>query len=373
MNRPEGGVGPAPRSRSVLAMGFAAAACATASAACSVLLDWSSYTAGEPREGGHGGGSDATVEVGPEASDSGEAGMIDAPALVHCGIDLQCSPPLPAVPNWVGPYALLTGPPGAVPGCDTSVYTQQAVFDGTRGLDAGAAQCTCSCSAPQNVGCNPPTVTFFSDTTCNSVPCSSAPLVGCVSIPPCAANVEISAQTPSASASCTPQASKVVPDASWSEEGRACAPNSAAAQGSCGTNQLCLPASTPFCIMYNGTSPDPQCPANGEYPFPRKYYQGITDERGCSACTCGAPPVTCSVPAGVSLAVGSFDTTCRIPTGNPYFVPVGCTAAKISPAAFALALEFEAGAEAGPCAPGPVGPSDGAAAPAMETTFCCTR
>jgi hypothetical protein len=330
--------------------------CASGMASCSLLLDWSGYSGGERPEAGHG-------DEKADDDASGDGAFIDAPPPVPCGAGMACAPAVPA--GWGGPYGVLTGAPGTLPDCDPTSYASTPAFDGKRGLDAGPAVCTCGCTLP---GCDPPAITFYSDSVC-SVPCGpAAPLNRCVQIPMSScngANLTISAPAPSGGGACIPDGSASVPTAAWSDEIRACVPRDAA-PASCSTGQTCLPNGTPFCI---GLAGDVACP-NGDYPIRRVYYEGLDDERGCLACTCSTiKPPSCFFPPP-SLGVGSFDQTCTIPTGQPFIVPVGCTGRV--PSALALAQLFDASIEGGACAPGG-GSQDGGATPTMPMTFCCTR
>lgn len=158
-----------------------------------------------------------------------------------------------------------------------------------------------------------------------------------------------------------------LPAPSWSSAARACW-TTGAPQSSCGSHQYCLPDIGPFCIKHPDDVP---CPTVGEYRTRRVYYQGSSDQRDCTPCSCDAPSgASCSFPPAANLVVGSFGTGCSIPTGQPFFVPLTC-APKV-PSAFALALLMDAGLDAGACPPSGGAP-DGAVIPTTPTTFCCTR
>jgi hypothetical protein len=79
-----------------------------------------------------------------------------------------------------------------------------------------------------------------------------------------------------------------------------------------------------LCIFQNGENP---CPTNPDNIFTEQhvFYQGVQDNRQCSACTCGAPTgsactaaisiykgndLTCSGPALVAIPVSSQSPTC---------------------------------------------------------------
>jgi hypothetical protein len=351
---------------------LAAVACAGAELSCSVLLDWTGFAGGRAADGGR---ADATVSDGSDSEDGGDAASdgavpIEAAALEHCGLDSRCSPALPSAPGWVGPYALLTGAPGTLPACDTQGYTAQPTYEGNAGLDGGAAQCGCSCGPAQNVGCDPPNVSFYSDNLCND-PCGGpTQLNGCVTTPICTTSLTVGGPTPSAGASCAPDASVVAPPSSWSTAARGCQlPD--AGHDTCGAQGFCLPGSAPLCIVQAGNVP---CPSGSDYQFHSVFYQGSSDGRTCAPCTCSAPVgTTCAYPAGVP-PLFSFPTTgCSVPTGNPYFAPTNppCTG-KLGTVG-ALELQFEATVtDAGACVPSTPAPA-GALMPTTAMTFCCTN
>jgi hypothetical protein len=346
--------------------------CGGAQISCSLLLDWTGFSETKVADAG----PDTTV-VPPDADrdDGGlDGGAVpDAASLTACGVDGLCSPPVPAAAGWSGPYSLLSGSgaPGSLPTCASQGYQAQSAFEGNAGLDGGGAQCGCSCSAPQNIGCDPPMVTFFSDNAC-SMPCGPpVRLNGCVTTGICTADLEVGSPTASAGSSCTPDASVALPALAWAQSARACKPPTDAAMGSCTqAGALCLPASEPFCIMQQGDLP---CPA-GDYSFRRVYYSGTSDQRGCGPCTCGAPTgTTCAYPPGVPPLFSYSATGCTVPTGNPYFAPTtpACTGKLGTVGALQLQLEATI-TDAGTCAPSSP-PATGAATPAMPSTFCCTR
>jgi hypothetical protein len=359
---------------------IAAATLATTLAACSAILDWNGYTGGkEPK--------DVTVPPEDTSDDRGSSDVaaddggpddvfIDAPALVSCAPGKLCAP-LPVEPLWNGPFVVFFSHGGALPACDTSMYAAAPSFEGHAGLTAAAARCTCSCGAAQGVGCNPPVVTFYSDSTCQTL-CTGVPnpasLSSCVTTPSCTPTyLTISAPTANDAGFCPPAAAVTLPDAGWSSGARACVPLTPQ-QGSCGSQQYCLPSSAPFCISHSG---DVQCPSTEpDYPFRYVYYQGFTDGRGCSACSCSSPGASCKYPPGFTPVFSYGDVAgpgpgCTVPSGNPYFSPAPCTA-KASPSDIAFGLGIEAGIEAGGCTPSG-GQPDGSAVPNTATTLCCSE
>ncbi|MGH7434370.1 MAG: hypothetical protein ACRENE_01710 [Polyangiaceae bacterium] len=374
-------------------MTLGGATCATALVACSVLLDWSGFSNGPGPDGGHPmtGPDDATLDgdAGTDGPDDANILAADGPALVSCAGGGLCSPPVPAnAPGWSGPYSLSVGAPGALLPCSTPSYEAQPVFEGDYGLKADPPQCGCSCSAPHGQGCGPPQVTFYTDSTCNTV-CGEGQVNGCLVIPSCPGSggsgpanfLEIGNTTPSATASCTPDGSVAMPAASWSGAARVCQLAPGAIHDRCGSGEYCLPASTPYCIMFAGDAGDAPCPAGEWYKYRHVFYTGMDDQRGCTSCTCGAVTgASCAFLSGSPdggmvaspLAVGSFDTSCNLPLGMPFFVPAPCTARV--PSTFGLRTLLDAAVvEAGACSPSAVAPLEAGAVPIGATTVCCTQ
>jgi hypothetical protein len=369
----------------LLAVGaIGTAVCAASLVACSALLDWSGYTSGDGLEGGHMmhmmSGDDAADGPGDSAPD--DAGIFaDAPPLTNCGGGGLCSPPIPAnAPGWSGPYSLSAGAPGSLPTCDTKSYRSQPTFEGTYGLKADPPQCGCSCSRPQEESCDPPKVTFYNDSNCTSE-CDAGPVNGCLVIPTCgssgpAAFLEITGTTPSAGAYCAPDAAVAMPATSWTGAARVCQLGSNAAHDVCGSGGYCLPPSTPYCIMFAGDAGDAPCPAGNWYVHKHVFYSGVSDQRGCSSCTCGSPTgASCAFPQSPPAVppVGSFDNTCTVPLGMYFFAPISICTGR-SPSAFGLKMVVDAGVvEAGSCLPSAVAPLEAGAVGTGATTLCCTQ
>src|SRR5262249_31622763 len=118
--------------------------------------------------------------------------------------------------------------------------------------------------------------------------------------------------------SCAPSAvNKNVTPATWNLVAQGCMQTTTPTQGACGTDELCAPMPDPgyhICIVSNFNVP---CPA-GAYSTKRTVYQGRTDLRDCTACTCSAVTATC---------VGSL-TFYAAPncTGPQQSQPSSCTA-----------------------------------------------
>jgi hypothetical protein len=350
-------------------------ACAAGLMACSAILDWSGFTSADAGvDTGHVDTTDASDDARDDAPpDDGGIVLADAPPLVNCGTAQLCSPPVPSnAPGWSGPYALSLGAPGKLPACDTGSYLSQPAFEGSYDLKADTPQCGCSCSRPQGIGCDGPKVNFYTDSTCTML-CEAGAVNGCLVIPSCGTFLSIGSPTPDGG-TCTPDASAVVPPTSWAGAARVCQPSPSATHGSCGQDKLCLPAATPYCLMFAGDAGDTPCPQGSYYAHRHVLYTGVNDQRGCSSCTCSSPTgASCSFPTSSPVPpVGSFDPSCTVYSGNPFFSPAPCTA-RVSPSDLAFKLLVDAGVEGGSCQPSAVAPLDAGAVPTGATTLCCTQ
>jgi hypothetical protein len=139
---------------------------------------------------------------------------------------------------------------------------------------------------------------------------------------------------PSSPGSCAPKASHNIPKPSFAEETRIC--GGAATAGGCGSGQICAPkAFAPYdmCVYRPGDGP---CPSVG-YTKKAVVYDGATDTRACSQCSCGNATSTCKgkvefssqcnggvylssvlgcgAPA-VNLAPGQYGTYTPAPSGS---------------------------------------------------------
>jgi hypothetical protein len=114
------------------------------------------------------------------------------------------------------------------------------------------------------------------------------------------------------------------------------------------------------CVQHDG---DVACPA-GAYTEKYVEYASFTDNRDCTACTCGAPAgVTCE---GVDV-FQSADSTCS-GLSTTLQGPLPC-----QQAAFIRAdVKFVPAATGGSCQPSPV-TATGAATPTGAVTFCCLK
>ena len=328
--------------------------------ACSALLDWSDFTGGSGDDGGvEGGVPDATTDAaGDVTTDSAQVGsdVAFSDAVVPCGNGGTCAPNAPAA--WMGPVALYVGA-GAAPACDADAAT---LFDGKGDLVAPAATCSsCGCGAP-SVSCADPVVTAYDTPACSTSNMTVTPTSSCSPI--FAPAVTVAA--PALSGSCAASGgSPTTQPPAWNTAARACP---ISAPGTCAGGSLCVfgqPASSSVCVMQSDAVTT--CPAS--YPVgPQIFYTGVSDSRGCSACTCGAVSgVTCTI---ASSAVEAFvKPGCPTPADVTLSAPSTCTS--LSGALFLELAATPVLSGQGSCAVSGGGAATGAATPTDATSFCC--
>lgn len=268
--------------------------------------------AGGSATGGSGGTSGGTGGVagtntggaaatGGAAGGGGSAGSGGATGGSGGGTSCEsanntCAPNAPA--GWTGPVAFRHGA-GAPPACPGAYPTK--VADGHAGLEPGAASCKCTCDPATGIlGCNGAASIYDVPNTavgCTVIPTNYTKVWGanagqCVKATANATgNVALVPPTPTNNGTCAPKANNTIPTPTWGQETRLCG-GAAPASGSCGAGQTCMPkAFAPYemCIYRPGDAP---CPTNG-YTKKLMVYEGFTDGRTCSACTCGSATSSC--------------------------------------------------------------------------------
>jgi hypothetical protein len=364
-------------------------------------------------------GANNNEDTGPGREDSGPPGEdsgtpdsgTDSSTPVHdAGTDsgpptctvTDCSNPactavacVSAVPTgWTGYYAVFSGAPATDPSCPTAFPT--SAYLGNAGLTAPADTCSaCACATPTGETCTLPLSYTVEDGTCGATSyCSGTYTLtsswtgGCTGntefaggtdtcgasggpncnegSAPCNVSVTVPAAT-STGGTCTESGgTATVTPTSWSTLGVACNGETTVTTG-CTGGAICAPKPpSPFesglCISKAG---DVTCPAG---PFTTQYvfYTGVTDDRGCSDCSCAAASgTTCS--ATITLYSAQTINTCTGPvaavttggcadlTGNP--TVAGREASGIT-------------TSGGSCAASG-GAATGSATPSTPTTFCC--
>jgi hypothetical protein len=218
------------------------------------------------------GDDDPTTDSGPAACDG------------------TCVPDVPA--GWEGPVVVREGA-GAPPACPGEFPA--LVHDELHtGLQAGAASCDCECGDVVGATCGAATlqqagnmcIVFLPDPqewVLNPSSCAF------VNIGPDEYSV-IAPPLGTGGASCSPQTTENIPTPTWSDSVRSCAvPAGDACDG--GT---CAPSPTgefdALCIWIEG---DAACPA-GAYSEVRHAYGDYSDDRDCTACSCGTPTGECA-------------------------------------------------------------------------------
>lgn len=324
---------------------------------CSALLDWNGYT---------GAGTDPF-----------DAGTLDdgAPHTIYgvtCGTDKRCAPVPPA--SWNGPVALYDGPSSAPPPACSDPFASAPVYAGHGGLTAPPATCSdCACAAPTGTTCSSPVLTFYSDNACGTAcgPPTALDPAACVTPPGSCRAFQVTASAPTGGGCKASGGDPAILPASFSRTARACAPAVTPDQGTCRTNELCLPSPAPpfeprFCVSQTGVAA--ACPGAPYTDGPHVYYgDGITDTRACSACACGGvtgAECTLSVAAGFRY----LDPSCGT-TGIPFAVPTSCAAFQGgSPFRVPGTPELKTVGTCPPTGGAPIGAATGTA----PVTFCCT-
>ncbi len=345
-----------------------------------------SATAEGSAEDGQAGSDDASdaaaVDGGAGEAGADAAGSMDAIALPdafeepppHCeSTDFECIPSIPA--GWEGPFEVYRGP-APVPSCSPNFFPS---YQGSQGIDAGAAACSCTCGAATGVQCSPVTAAFY---------VSSAGLSGCIPAAHCTSvvlptnqcvgGINAAAQCSSLlgstemtvtgsqpdGGSCAAMPTTTLPPVIWSTTTRACISSIALAQVDCPVGSLCAPkpalpfSDTTLCIAQSGDVP---CPA-GSYAARSVSYGSASDGRRCTDCSCG--PVTGSSCSG-HVDVSSANATPCSSGANTYIFPQSCAGVQ-QPGDFRATVTLQPGS----CAATMPLPA-GTAAPAAPTTFCC--
>jgi hypothetical protein len=299
----------------------------------------------------------------------------------NCDGKIDCADPLcvagyacyaPAPAGWLGPIELYTGG-SSPPGCGTPYAND--VVDGNGMLSAPMAQCTCACGPVGGVDCDTSVDwTVYTDPFCTTSCGSGGMPPGngnfCESTGGCGVeSFKVQAGAPLLNlASCAPNPTTTVPPYSWQEVARGCGYSGPNDMGGCMGGALCLakPAS-PFgaaaCIYASG---DLGCPA-GPYGVKKSFFTSVSDTRGCTQCTCGAPTdVTCALNGSLTT-YAVFGSPCSQPiaTGQANGTCVS------SPGGAGIQGFVTATPSGGSCAAASVSPT-GSATPTGPTTVCCT-
>jgi hypothetical protein len=227
------------------------------------------------------------------------------------------------------------------------------------------------------VACSPHvSATFYKDSAC-SMPCGSAavnlPSYKCTDVTGALLSCSISTLGNFVSitgasvvtGSCAPSPeTPTLPAVSWGESGRACAPASPPAPSGCSSGDLCVPERDPgfaaYCVRRSG---DHDCPKSG-YTVKHVLYDGFTDTRSCTDCTCGSV----SDDACDMSSVGAYGGACSIFSTSDYTpLPTACASVGLG----VMRMSYAPVASGGSCTHHGGSPK-GSVRPAKPTTFCCT-
>lgn len=245
------------------------------------------------------GGSTMTgtgVEDCLDGADNDGDGDTDC-ADSECSPDFECVPPVPA--GWQGHFHVSrTDHPTPPPACDGG--SNPAVFFAG---PAGPAECSaCSCGALQGATCSAPQLSCWAgSTSCSGSATDWTPALadGQCHKP---GNLLGFSQTLSCSitapsqvidkGSCAPSGVDFPNKETWQNQVGAC---DLPEGGGCGGAQACVPkaAGAPAEALCISKAGDVDCPA-GPYSQKAVTFTGGTDERSCSACTCGDGDSACN-------------------------------------------------------------------------------
>lgn len=325
---------------------------------------------GSPSAGGAAGSAGATSsEICGDGLDGDGDGAVDCADSDCTNARWSC---VPDIPGWQGPVAFHRGP-YAVDAPPCAAPYDASLEDAQAALTFAPASCTCECAAPSGVSCSVPLVEFHDSTSCSGTLCVSkaGPAEQCLDgAGTCGAQADSLSVGPSLPsgggcvASSTPPS---IPPYAWETRVRTCA-TAALGQGGCAANELCAPPppkshASELCVHAEG---DLECPP--EYPAKQLVHGAAADDRGCSACSCGAPQnVACS--AKVRWWVGSCG---GLPDGEAV-APTACTPTGPVTPDYEYAFEVETPvALGGSCAPNG-GLPIGGVQPLNPRTVCCAE
>ncbi|MEX1364689.1 MAG: hypothetical protein AB1Z98_16295 [Nannocystaceae bacterium] len=330
------------------------------------VVDSSAATAGTA-SGSSGSGSgetDTHDDAAPTETGQGSSGGI--PSCTELGN--TCLPAAPA--DFDGPVVVLTGLADGPPASCAEPFGRQST-EAFSGLDAPDAECPCDCGLLVGVECGGAQVRRHGVSGCLGAPTNTANLIpGCNDFPGTwsVASGSFFYQAPTVIAgSCTPQSTVDVQPATYLDRHLVC--GGTFEQGACAGGELCVPPpggelAPQWCVWQDG---EHECPADSVYVEQTVLYRGVTDGRGCEACTCELPQGACT-GAVATLAVAGDCMGAAAGTLSP---DACVNAIGAGPAADAVSMSAGSppSSECTPSAPEPTG----TATPAEPVTLCCTR
>ncbi len=307
-----------------------------------------SSSGGSSSGGSSSGGSSSGGAGGSGVTCSGSNRCVDVPA------------------GWTGPvaYASFTG---SKPACPTDYPTVE--HDLSADFDAGTATCGCTCGNP-SITCGPVWFNGYSSANCSNVNGGDTLTVGECKQVSGTSNVSERVHINSATGTCgAPSTSSNIPTPKFNADARICGGVTATGDTCAGSNEICVPqpGTAPYgkmCIYTNG---DATCPT-GFTDTREVVYEGYTDNRACSACSCSPQNVSCYAVINryqnTANNCGSTPFPTNVTQGNPF-----CTSsAQIS----ALSLGSVVKSQAASCQKSG-GTLGGVVAPTQARTVCCAN
>jgi hypothetical protein len=315
------------------------------------------------------------IYCGPDAG-------TDTDGATGCAGDCVPLPP----DDWSAPQLFWTGPAGSTADCPSNapVTAFRGFSDPGEPPEAGCTACSCDRSSPGS--CAPPTHIFASALPCDAGAPLSAPFDppagwngGCTTNEavtagascggsPCVASIVAG---PMVDNGCVPSQATPV-DAGppgWGTAAVACV-GTLDPLGACADHgETCTPSAPPSsgfltCIFEDGDNP---CPDGSPYSDRYVVYTSFDDERGCTACGCGAPDFPCTAELGVFQ-----DNMCDVALLDAGISSVGPSCFDLPDAGLALgSKEVALAHHPGSCPASGGEPTDGGFAPSGAATFCC--
>lgn len=337
-------------------------------------------TTGGPGGGGPGSGGGGQGGAAPGVEDCLDGVDNDGDGVADCADTEDCAPAdfacVDAPPDgWTGNVRAARAPHpagGALPECPA----------GTTPLDrfaepAADAQCSACDCAWTGASCTPPELScWWSTESCSgsaSVAYNNAQAQACVepSYSSFTGSCRITAPgqliSPGTCAIADGGGTLQNPD-TWATDVRLCA--GAAPGAGCDGGQVCVPRATTgspelddaICITREGTDP---CP-DGWTDLDLQTYEGATDDRKCSACSCDLAQVGC---ANGSWRAYDLDACLVVIGGVADIAAPDCTPVSdyLDSGSFSL-MAYAAEATEPPC---PASQPSGSVAPAGPTKLCC--
>ena len=309
----------------------------------------------------------------------------DAGADANSSCPGTCVPVLPPE-GWEGPGLFWIGPEGTAPACPADVPV--VAYEAHVGLITPPTSCgACSCSASAG-DCAPPLSFTASSKSCGGGSGMLTPFDGppawdgsctakdCISpAPTCAHPMSVQSLTAGplvvTEQGCMPSTA-IAPDPgtpSWTSAVLACRRGGFVDLGCDDPGETCLPFVAPpeFTICLFHTS-DVSCPDT--YPEKHLVYDGIDDQRTCSACACSAPAgSSCTASLNVFK-----DSACSMPLLTSTVGSSGAACVDLVLAGLPLGSKTitNLAYQPGSCVPSGGEPS-GTVEPAGPATFCCVK